>query len=72
LVEQGTLNPKVEGSNPSRPIQKSLQIGIFAEAAIGKGGSEATIPELTLTSSREKARTSAREIEPEGESPSHG
>src|SRR4030095_7715090 len=24
LVEQGTLNPKVEGSNPSRPIRGAL------------------------------------------------
>ena len=25
LVEQGTLNPKVEGSNPSRPIARSMR-----------------------------------------------
>ena len=27
LVEQGTLNPKVEGSNPSRPISQIASIG---------------------------------------------
>jgi hypothetical protein len=26
LVEQGTLNPKVEGSNPSRPIERLTRI----------------------------------------------
>src|SRR5437763_11821624 len=30
LVEQGTLNPKVEGSNPSRPIPSRSPLG-FAE-----------------------------------------
>ena len=30
LVEQGTLNPKVEGSNPSRPIRKALQTRGFS------------------------------------------
>ena len=29
MVEQGTLNPKVEGSNPSRPIVKSPGNGAF-------------------------------------------
>jgi hypothetical protein len=29
LVEQGTLNPKVEGSSPSRPI-KSPHIRVFS------------------------------------------
>src|SRR6202030_3065597 len=30
LVEQGTLNPKVEGSNPSRPIRNRQQIRRFS------------------------------------------
>src|SRR5204863_8266987 len=34
LVEQGTLNPKVGGSNPPRPIGKSLQ-----RAPFGRGSS---------------------------------
>src|SRR5918998_5568102 len=35
LVEQGTLNPKVEGSNPSRPIaQRSPRSG--REGGLGK------------------------------------
>jgi hypothetical protein len=33
LVEQGTLNPKVEGSNPSRPIREARQTGSFAHWA---------------------------------------
>jgi hypothetical protein len=35
LVEQGTLNPKVEGSNPSRPIAEAPAIRAFHRAGGG-------------------------------------
>jgi hypothetical protein len=40
LVEQGTLNPKVEGSNPSRPISFA---GIPAVGA-KRGGARTVVP----------------------------
>ena len=39
LVEQGTLNPKVEGSNPSRPIAKTLLTrGFFSLRGMARRG----------------------------------
>jgi hypothetical protein len=61
-----TLNPKVEGSNPSRPTSKFLQIGRLPGSVIAKGGSEADVSELTLARSCEIARTSTSGCEPEG------
>ena len=37
LVEQGTLNPKVEGSNPSRPISESPYAFSASSAEAGSG-----------------------------------
>jgi hypothetical protein len=52
---EATLNPKVEGSKPSRPIQETPgNRGILLERATPKCGSEANAGELTLASSREK------------------
>jgi hypothetical protein len=33
LVEQGTLNPKVEGSNPSRPIARAPAKRLFLDGS---------------------------------------
>jgi hypothetical protein len=40
LVEQGTLNPKVEGSNPSRPIENCLQMREIVSREIGTNDRE--------------------------------
>ena len=34
LVEQGTLNPKVAGSIPARPMKKGLLCGAFSSALL--------------------------------------
>src|SRR6187200_2541302 len=41
LVEQGTLNPKVEGSNPSRPIDAAPR-GVRYSRGVEKDGGETT------------------------------
>ena len=44
LVEQGTLNPKVEGSNPSRPMFKSAAlIRVMAAALVLAGAASADV-----------------------------
>src|ERR671937_66360 len=53
LVEQGTLNPKVEGSNPSRPIPTLLQIRPFAR--------ERSLKALLRPTTRVYPRQSVRE-----------
>jgi hypothetical protein len=42
-----TLNPKVEGSNPSRPIENCLQMGRFAESEIRGRRRKVNTPLLT-------------------------
>ena len=37
LVEQRTLNPLVEGSNPSRPTINSMKINDFLTVSLGRG-----------------------------------
>ena len=42
LVEQGTFNPKVAGSNPARPTRKSLESGILQRRASARNAAART------------------------------
>jgi hypothetical protein len=59
LVEQGTLNPKVAGSIPARPIENGLQIGMFWAATQTRDGREVAIRLLTRSSRSEETRFSS-------------
>jgi hypothetical protein len=55
------LVERVEGSNPSRPIDNRLQIGIFVSDEIRRNAARVNIRLLTLASTSEKTRASASE-----------
>ncbi len=54
LVEQGTFNPKVEGSSPSRPIAKSPASSRVHQARGDRTGSEATEAEQAPLTKRHR------------------